>query len=230
MLHLEVLAPSGRTRPTTFAVSDLVLAGFSARDTQARDAHIEELRELGIEPPSELPSFWSMSPELVSTASRLRVQGHDTSGEVEFVLLFAGNETFVGVGSDQTDRVLEAHSIPRSKQVCGKVLGRTVVRLDDVLDVWDDITLRCDVYEADGGWRPYQEAALATVLPVDELVTLCFGPAGPAPGTILMSGTIPLLDGVTRYLSQYRCAMRIPGFDQELAFHYAVEVLPDRTN
>lgn len=225
-LDLDVVSPFSAPAPLRFEVGELVLGGYTARDAEARDAHIDELRAIGIEPPEQVPAFWPVSPSLVSTRGRLAVQGSDTSGEVEFVLLFGTGETYVGVGSDQTDRALERYSIPRSKQVCGKVIGPAVVRLSEVREVWDEIVLTCEVRDADGSWRPYQRASLASVLPPEQLIAGCYGAGGSPPGAVLMSGTVPLLDGVTRYARQYRCGMHVPGLHEEVAVAYAVDALP----
>lgn len=226
MLTLDVVSPTRPTVPLSFEVAELTLGGYTARDTSARDAHIEELRTIGIEPPEQLPAYWPVDPALISTRPRLSVQGPDTSGEVEFVLLFGRDETYVGVGSDQTDRALERTSIPRSKQVCGKVLAPTVVRFSEVREAWDGLELSCEVRDGDGSWHPYQHAALAAVAEPEQLIRQCYGEGGPPVGAVLMSGTIPLLDGVTRYASQYRYALRVPGLAEELAGYYSVDVLP----
>ncbi len=227
-LDLHVVSESGWATPRRFTVSELVLAGYSARTDEIRNAHIEELRELGIEPPAQVPAFWPVSRDLVTTDNRLRVQGTETSGEVEFVFLNDTDGLLVAVGSDQTDRGFEKFSIPRSKQACGKVISSSVVRYADVRDRWDAIEISCDVRDDDGSWLPYQRATLDLVMDPDTLVERCFGADGPPVGAVMMSGTIPLLDGVTRFASQYRCAMTIPGFSEDLAFYYSVDVLPDQ--
>ncbi|NIQ18355.1 MAG: DUF2848 domain-containing protein, partial [Candidatus Aenigmarchaeota archaeon] len=78
-------------------------------------AHIEELRREGIPPPPSVPMLFPVLSHNITTAGQIQVVGSRTSGEAEFVLLLDGENIFVGVGSDHTDRDLERHSIMKSK-------------------------------------------------------------------------------------------------------------------
>ena len=49
---------------------------------------------------------------------------------------------WVGLGSDHTDRKAETIGIALSKQLCAKVLGRTLWRLEEIADRWDRLMLR----------------------------------------------------------------------------------------
>jgi hypothetical protein len=219
---------SPMTRDLPVDLHQVLLAGFSARSKDVRQQHIDELRRLGIEPPDRVPAFWPVSAALATTADRIQVQGADTSGEIEFALLFAAGRVLVGVASDQTDRALEVQSIPRSKQLCAKVLSRDMLPLDGLRRTWDAIVISSDVRDADGTWRPYQRAALATMLDPDALVRACFGEAPVPDGTLLLSGTVPILDGHTRYAPAFRGRLEVPGWDDQLRIEYDVEAMPDR--
>lgn len=205
----------------------LILGGFSARSVEVNERHIVELRTLGIEPPAQTPAFWHMSPWLVTTGSQIEVQGASTSGEIEYALIGHDGRTYVAVASDQTDREFERHSIPRSKQLCQKVLSDEVIPLDELIDVWDDIEIASEVSTDDVGWRPYQRDRLATMLDPRALVRACSGTDDLADGTILLSGTIPLIDGVTRYEPLFRGTLTVPGSATALRLAYRVEVLPE---
>jgi hypothetical protein len=205
----------------------VVLGGFTGRDAEARDRHIEELRAIGIEPPASFPAFWRVSRHLLTTDSAIEVQGDGTSGEAEFALIGAEGRTWVTIASDQTDREFERVSIPRSKQLCAKVLGTDVMPLDELREAWDDVELTSDV-SADGvEWAPYQRAKLADLLDVDTLLAGA-GLGDPLPdGTILLSGTVALVDGTTRFLPHFRAALVVPGADVHLRLAYRVDVLPE---
>src|SRR5262249_47298411 len=97
---LSLLVESeGRTTPLNFRVRRVVNAGFVGRDQRTVQAHIEEMRHLGIPAPKSVPVFFALTADNVTTADHIEVIGPDTSGEVEYVLLVSPNEVFVGVGS-----------------------------------------------------------------------------------------------------------------------------------
>lgn len=198
----------------------MVLGGYAARRDTERARHIEELRELGIEPPEQMPAFWSVSPFLATTGPEITVQGGDTSGEIEYFLAVTEGGILVGSASDQTDRQIERVSIPRSKQLAPKILSAKVMRLEDVDTHWDDHELSSEVSQGQE-WLPYQQASLAALLPPRELVARCFAGETPSAGTILLSGTVPLLDGVTRFWPRFRGRLRVG--DIELGLAYRVD-------
>lgn len=203
----------------------VVLGGYTGRDVASRDRHIEELRAIGIEPPASVPAFWRVARHLLTTGDAIEVQGAQTSGEAEFALIAAAGRTWVTIASDQTDRELEQVSIPRSKQLCPKVLGTDVMPLDQMRGYWDEVELTSDV-SADGrAWVPYQRATLGDLLDVDSLLAAS-GLGNPLPdGTVLLSGTVALVDGTTRFLPYFRAALALPGTDVELRIAYRVDVL-----
>jgi len=210
-----------------FHASLVVLGGYAARDAVERQNHIDELRNIGIEAPEDVPAFWAVGRHLLTTGGRIEVQGDRTSGEIEYALLFHEGRVLVAAASDQTDREFEVRSIPRSKQMCAKVLSRRVVALADLLSGWDDIELYSDVRESDGDWRPYQRTTLTALMTPDDLIAACFGERPVPDGTVLLSGTVSLVDGVTRYWPHFRGGMHLPGSDADLSVDYAVDVLPD---
>jgi len=204
----------------------VILAGYSARSVTTRERHIAELREIGIEPPERVPAFWNVSPWLLTTGSAIEVQGDHTSGEIEYALVACGGRTYVALASDQTDREFERYSIPRSKQLCPKVLSAYVVPLDEVRDRWDEIVITSEVSTDGARWLPYQDARLGELIEPEELVRA--SGVGTLPeGSVLLSGTVPLVDGVTRYDAHFRGAMRFPDHSAQLTLAYRVDMLPD---
>jgi hypothetical protein len=232
-MALDFTAISTRSQASSavpFRPRRVILGGYTARSAEVRDRHIEELRTLGIKPPDRVPAFWPVSDWLLTTDDRIQVQGDRTSGEVEFALVFHGGRTLVTVASDQTDREFEATSIPRSKQLCPKVVARQLLPFDELADRWDEIVLSSEVTDGAGGWRPYQRASLGSIMAPRELVAACLGSAAVEDGTVLLSGTIPLLDGETRYADGFRASMTVPGWDGALTFSYRVEALSERAD
>jgi hypothetical protein len=225
-LTFDVVAGAEAVDHIDVELTQVILGGYGARDPEERQRHIDELRMIGIEPPASVPAFWRVARHLVTIGEEIEVQGEQTSGEAEFALIAAGGRTWVTVASDQTDRELERVSIPRSKQLCPKVLGADVVPLEEVRSAWDEIELSSDV-SADGTtWIPYQRATLADL--ADPETLLSGSGLGDAPdGMILLSGTVPLVDGVTRFLPHFRAALVVPDRKLALRIAYRVDVLPE---
>ena len=98
----------------------LVVIGYAGRDRAAVEAHIEELAEIGIPRPASIPLYMVFPPWLINQTPTVTVSGPETSGEAELVVVVDGDETFVTLGSDHTDRVLEAVDIVASKGICPK--------------------------------------------------------------------------------------------------------------
>lgn len=205
----------------------MILGGFSARSVEERERHIAELREIGIEPVAKTPAFWHMSTNLLTTGSEIEVQGEATSGEAEYALVAHAGRTYVTVASDQTDREFERTSIPRAKQLCAKVLGSDVVPLEDVRARWDEIELTSDVSADGSSWRPYQRSSLAAMLEPDALIDAAGYGDGLPDGTVFLSGTVPLVDGVTRFERHFRAALTIPDGGPTLRLAYRVDVMPE---
>ena len=88
----------------SITVTGLVIAGWTGRDPVARDKHIRELEALGVARPASTPIYYRASARRLTTATSIEASGDDSSGEVEFVLLRAQGRSYVGVGSDHTDR------------------------------------------------------------------------------------------------------------------------------
>jgi Protein of unknown function (DUF2848) len=206
----------------TFNCERLILAGWSARDEAAVRAHMAELAEHGVPPPSTFPLFYRVGASLVSQTDRLEVLGPQTSGEVEYVIVAMDDGLWITVGSDQTDRKAEAHGVALSKQLAGKVLARTLWRLDDLRDRWDSLLLRAHV--TIGGERVlYQEGALALMRTPDDLIRSYGKPL--APGTVMMSGTLNAIGGI-RPASRFEMQLEDPATGRSITHAYDVAELP----
>lgn len=211
-------------------IDNAVIAGWTGRDRAAVDHHIAELEAIGVAPPSSVPLFYRVSAALLTSAPRIEVVDATSSGEVEPVLLDDGTALFLGLGSDHTDRQLEAHSVALSKQVCAKPVARTLWRFDEVRDHLDRIELRSFVREEpDAGWVAYQDGTLAKIRPLLDLAAGCPFAAGPGrlqAGTAMMCGTFAVLSGGVRPSRYFRMEMRDPVLGRVLEHEYESRVLP----
>ena len=225
-LTFQVASGSGSAGRISVAPAQVILGGYSARAAGERNRHIDELQTIGIEPPAQVPAFWRVARHLLTTGDAIEVQGERTSGEAEFALVVHDGATYVAVASDQTDRELERVSVPRSKQLCPKVLGSSVVPIDEVRDRWDELELASDVSEDGATWLPYQRSRLSELMDPESLSRAARIADDPPDGTILLSGTIPLVDGVTRFLPHFRASLAVPG-GPTLGLSYRVTVLAE---
>jgi hypothetical protein len=199
-----------------------IRARWSGREESAVRAHMAELAEHGVPPPSTFPLFYRVSASLVSQTDRLEVLGPHTSGEVEYVLIAMKDGIWVTVGSDQTDRKAEAHGVALSKQLAGKVLGRTLWRLDELLGRWDSLVLRA--HATIGGERVlYQQGNLALMRTPDDLMQRYGAPL--RPGTVMMSGTLNAIGGI-RPGSQFDMRLEDPATGHAIAHAYDIVELP----
>jgi hypothetical protein len=178
------------------SIDTLIVAGWTSRDLSAVEQHIAELGALGVQRPNTIPSFYRVGANLLTQAGSIDVVGSHSSGEVEFVLVSLPNGLHVGVGSDHTDRNVEAYSVTVSKQMCPKPLSRELWTFADVGDHWDELILRSWVTR-DGARELYQEGSVSKMLPATDLVERYLGRRGVLPvGTVIYGGTLSAIGAV----------------------------------
>ncbi len=206
-------------------IHQLVIAGWAGRVQAAIDEHIEELKAIGVTPPSATPLFYRVAANQLTTAPTIQVLGGQTSGEVEVVLIGSTEGTLVGIGSDHTDREAEAWSVAHSKQVCAKPVGAQVWRLDRVIDHWDDLQM-ASYATIDGEEALYQEGPVTGLLHPAELLKR-FGLDKPelAPGQAMLCGTLPVI-GELRPADAFRMVLKDPVTGLELQHRYDIQTLP----
>jgi len=227
MPRLTFQLHSDQTQETASVdIDSLVLAGWTGRDAAKVQEHIDELAEHGVAAPSQTPMFYRTSASLIGQAPQLEVLGPDTSGEVEYVLFRCEGETWVTVGSDQTDRKREGEiGVALSKQLAGKVIATEAWRLDDVIGHWDQIEIAAEIVT--GGQREtYQRAVLGDIKRPEDLIAGATDGAAELPdGLLLMSGTPPAIGGI-RGADRFEMLLRDPARERSIAFGYDIKVLP----
>jgi Protein of unknown function (DUF2848) len=218
-------AAKGGVEKVAVDINDLVIAGWTGRDVAALTHHIEELKAIGVQPPSRVPLYYRVAAQMLTQADRIQVLGDDTSGEVEPVLVGAADRLWVTVGADHTDRKLETYGVAQSKQVCAKVIGRSAWRFEDIEPHWDQLILRSFIEE--GGKKvPYQEGLLAKIRTPRDLIAGWNNSDRRLPaGTAMFCGTLPAL-GAIRPSSRFEMEIEDPVLGRKLAHAYDVEALP----
>lgn len=201
----------------------LIIAGWTGRDKDAVQHHIDELQAIGVKPPATVPCFYPLAASLLTTADELEVPRADSSGETEFVLLQAEDALYIGIGSDHTDRKVEAYDVTVSKQMCAKPLGRQVWRFDEVANHWDSLEMRCWRVR-DGQRALYQEGKVTRLLDPRDLVERLTGEATLPPGTAMFCGTQAVL-GELGHGDAFEVELHDPVRNRTLRHAYRVQSL-----
>jgi hypothetical protein len=206
-------------------IRELIIAGMTGRNVAAVQAHVDELAALGIAPPSTIPIYYRVSASLLTDADAIQVIGADSSGEVEAVLIGTVDGMLVAVGSDHTDRRVEAYGIAVSKQMCAKPVSPDLWRYADVAEAWDSLELASDRV-VDGQLTPYQRGALATVRRPEDLIAGFFdGATELPPGFAMFTGTFATL-GEIAGADRFEISLIDPGSGLTLRHGYDVTTLP----
>jgi len=214
----------GAVEKIAVEIGDLVIAGWTGRDVAALNHHIEELKALGVMPPSKVPIYYRVGAHLLTQAPTVQVLGEDSSGEVEPVLIAAAGRLWVTIGADHTDRKVESYSIAVSKQMCAKPVGRTAWRFEEVEPHWDKLMLRSFITE--GGKRvTYQEGPLANIRPPRDLVAGWKGEKKLPAGVAMFLGTMGAIGGI-RPSARFEMELDDPVLGRKLTHGYHAQGLP----
>ena len=206
-------------------VSHLVIAGWAGRDARDVEHHIRELEALGVKRPASVPTFYRITPDLLTTSERIDVVGAHSSGEVEVVLIqTASDGLLVGIGSDPPDRRVESYDVTVSKQMCAKPVSATLWRYADIAPHWDSLIARSWRIDGDPDRMLYQEGTLARLLHPEELIERGFGAGGMPPGSAMFCGTQAVLGNLSASAG-YELELHDPVLGRSLRHRYMVEAL-----
>jgi Protein of unknown function (DUF2848) len=204
-------------------IGQLVIAGWTGRDKASVEKHIAELEAIGVKRPRAVPVFYRVAASLLTTGRDIEVVGGDSSGEVEFVLVSAPDGLYVGVGSDHTDRKVEAYGVTVSKQMCPKPVGGELWPFAEVDAHWDRLVLRSHVTR--GGRRVlYQEGGVSGMLAPRDLLERFSGSAFLAPGTGMFCGTLAVRGGIGGG-ERFEIELHDPVRSRSLRHEYAIREL-----
>lgn len=203
--------------------------GFAGRDTEEVRHHVEELAELGVPGPEQVPTLYPLSSNLAVQGDRVQVPHARTSGEAEWALIVPEDATsaedhLLVAACDHTDRALEAHGVAWSKQSSPDFLGDVAWRRGDVGD-FDAFTLTAWVTDSDGREQTIQDGSPAKLIGVDQWADRLDEAGLLRPGTVFMSGTIPMIPGVDQFAAAWRVELA-DGAGTVSRVRYDVEVLP----
>lgn len=209
--------------PRRFAPETVVVAGYTGRDRAQVEHHIEELAAIGVPRPAAFPAYWLLPPWLTSSSGEIVVAGDRTSGEAELCLVAEGDELFVTVASDHTDRAAEAVDIELSKAVCPVPVASEAWPIAEVDGHWDDLVLRSWIVELDGDAEvPYQDAPCSSLVPPLDL--LAGYPFARPQSFLMLTGTVPV-SGDIRPARTFRAELHDPVLDRSIGFGYSINPL-----
>jgi len=139
-------------------------------------------------------------------------------------LLQTAGRLWVGVGSDHTDRDVEAYDVAVSKQICDKPVAREFWAFADVERHWDRLVLRSWILE-EGARVPYQEGAVTAMLPPRDLLQRFADDGALREGTVMFCGTLAARGGV-RPSTEFTLEIADPVRDKRIEHAYRVDILP----
>lgn len=204
-------------------ISSLIIAGWAGRNTEAVEHHIQELAELGVKRPSQVPCFYYLSSQLLTNSLKIQTLGKSASGEVEAVVIQTEQGLMLGVGSDHTDRIVEAYDVTVSKQMCSKPVSKELWPLAEVIGHWDSLEVRC--------WRQrgeqvelYQSGSLSSLLPLQVLIERCTGKTALPMGCAMFCGTQPVM-GELGFGDAFEMSLMDPVLNREIRLRYSIESL-----
>ncbi len=213
---------NGATHPAS--IDNLVVAGWTGRDFAAVDRHIAELAAVGVPRPPTVPCFYRLGANLLTHAAAIDVVGCSSSGEVEIVLVSLADGLHVGVGSDHTDRKVEAYSVTVSKQMCPKPVSRALWKFEELADHWDELVLRSWVTRQ-GVRQLYQEGSVTKILAAHDLMQRYLGREDVLPaGTAMYCGTLTV-NGAIHGGEQFEIELEDPRLGRKLQHTYAARCL-----
>lgn len=211
---------------TQVEVERVINLGYSGRDQDAVQDHIEELASEGIDPPDQVPMTYQVAPYIALVdPGNITVIGDETSGEAEFGLLVTSNDIFVLAASDHTDRNLESENVQLSKQVTPNVISRTAWRMENVREQWSEISITA-VNTREGKEELYQKATLGEILSPEKIIELCEQRhCGSLNGTLILSGTVPTESGGVSPGERFEVVLEHPTDDRELRVGYDIRTV-----
>jgi len=207
----------------TFDVSRVYNLGFTIRDTEKMQAHLDEVVGVHVDWPDRPPVIFPISPWATIVSDDVPIQYKTTSGEIEIVMIVDDGQLYVTCGSDHTDRELEKTDIPWSKQVAPNIVASTVWPWTDVKDHWEQVQMESYV---DG--KLYQKAGVAEFWSPEEMVDSVKGRIPELPGArVFFSGTVVSVDELMDFGLQWTLKMIDPVAGRTIQHDYKVSVLSD---
>lgn len=223
-LEFNLITKSG-TEKKVFDIDKVCVIGLTGRNIEKTKEHIKELAAMGIPSPENVPVIYYVGTGMLTQDHEITVIGGQTSGEVEFIILKRGEKIYIGMGSDHTDRGLEATSITKSKQICEKVCSQTLWDYDEIKGHWDELEMT-SWQIVDGKEVLYQKGKAGDILVINDLIAACLKEIPTVEDCILFSGTVPTVNGFF-YGEGFKCLIEDKLLKRKLEFTYKLRIYDD---
>lgn len=211
--------------PVSLQVDEIYNVGYAGRDQEVVRRHVEELAEMGVAAPKQVPTIYPVSSTSLTTAEEVEVTHGKTSGEIEFVLFLTGGRRYLSVGSDHSDRALEAFSVPMAKQIYPNLTAGVVWDMDEVAGHFDRLVMRSYVTR-DGVRTLYQEGRVDELLSPEQLIDAVEQHLGRrCENAVIYSGTLPTRDGMI-YGEKFEYELEDPVLNRRMSSAYCLKLLP----
>lgn len=205
-------------------LANLIVVGFAGKDIKKTMEHIHELEAEGIKCPKTVPVVYQCSKALLTTDGNIDVIADKTSGEVEYLILVRDGKYFIGIGSDHTDRALEAVSIHKSKQLCLKPYAADFWAYDEIKDHFDAIKL-VSSQVVDSKEVEYQSGVTSDLLPLERIIAEVEKEIS-TDNSLIYTGTVPLKKGF-KFGSKFSCKLIDEKLKRELSLTYTITTIPE---
>lgn len=225
-LWFNVIEKDGSVSKIGVEPKHCVMVGFAGRSIEKTMEHVRELEAAGVPAPKSVPAIYSCTTAMLTQDDKIQVNGNNSSGELEFLLLKHQGTLFIGICSDHTDRSMEGYSVVKSKAVCEKPIGKDVWRYEDVKDHWDGLRMKSWQVAPDGNTEdPYQDGQANEILEVEKLMEAVSKEYANTEDSCVFSGTVKLLHGFV-YGKKFRGEILDTVLNRRLTLSYEVETLP----
>ncbi len=223
-VNAQFTSQSGKQQQE-ITITRAIIGGWTGRDKDALQHHIDELAKIGVQAPEKTPMFYRVGVSRLTTAGAIEVIGEGSSGEVEYVLIQRENRIWVGAASDHTDRVYEHMGITVAKQLCDKPIATEFWPLDEVESHWDQIKIRSYIQE-DGKEVLYQDGNVAGLFSPQELLAHLREEGDDLrEGDLLFGGTCGAI-GDVRYSPAFRMELIDPVLNRKIGHFYEIIPVP----
>jgi 2-keto-4-pentenoate hydratase/2-oxohepta-3-ene-1,7-dioic acid hydratase in catechol pathway len=204
-------------------VRRLLNAGYAGKDQREVQAHIDELKKLGVPVPGTTPTLYPVSPYLAQQTGRIDVQHSETSGEAEWAIVIDDNgRVLITCACDHTDRRLEAFGVAWSKNASPDILSGHAWVYSDIAGRFDDVVLSSWVGEER---LTIQEGLASSLLEPEYWLEVLEEREELEPGTVLLSGTIPMNANIDQFADRWGVSLHDPVFG-EISLEYIVQEMP----
>lgn len=203
-------------------INKVVIAGCAESDGGAVDAHIVEQEDLRVQRQVTFPACYPANSTMLTTDKSIELIGSESSGGIEFVILKAHDELWVGVGSDHRDQQTGANDKTFSKTLCAKPMADSFWLLKEVIGHWDELILTSHI-EQNGERLLYQEDSVTAILGSRGLMVRSeeLMHKDSEEGMIMFSGA-PAVIGGTRCASKFDIQLFDPVLNRRILHCYEV--------